>query len=165
MDVHMPKVDGIQAARMISAELPRVKIVMLTVSEEDRDLLEAIKAGAHGYLLKNLEPEELFEYLAGVSRGEAPLSRVMAAKILAEFTSQAARPKAAEPAEPGEVLSPREREVLALVARGSTNREIASALTLTENTVKNHLRNILDKLHMENRTQAAAYALKHGLTK
>lgn len=165
MDVHMPKMDGIQAVRAISSELPRVKVVMLTVSEQDKDLFDAIKSGAHGYLLKNLEPEDLFDYLAGISRGEAPLSRTMAAKILNEFASQAARPRAAEPAEVMELLTPREKEVLTLVAQGATNKEIASALTLTENTVKNHLRNILEKLHMENRTQAAAYALKHGLTR
>lgn len=165
MDVHMPEVDGIQATRLISTELPQVKVVMLTVSDQDRDLFEAIKSGAHGYLLKNLEPEELFDYLAGISRGEAPISRAMASKILNEFASQAARPKPQEQSEPGEDLTPREKEVLRLVAAGSTNREIAAALTLTENTVKNHLRNILEKLHLENRTQAAAYALKKGLTK
>jgi DNA-binding NarL/FixJ family response regulator len=163
MDVHMPKVGGIEATRMIAAELPRVKVVMLTVSDQDKDLFEAVKSGAHGYLLKNLEPEELFDYLAGISRGEAPISRTMAAKILNEFASQAARPRAPESAEPVELLTPREREVLKLVASGATNREIGTALTLTENTVKNHLRNILEKLHVENRTQAAAYALKKGL--
>ncbi len=164
MDVHMPGVDGIQATRMITTALPEVKVVMLTVSDQDRDLFEAIKSGAHGYLLKNLEPEELFDYLSGISRGEAPLSRVMAAKILNEFASQAARPKGADAPESSEALTPREKEVLKLVASGATNKEIATSLTLTENTVKNHLRNILEKLHLENRTQAAAYALKMGLT-
>ncbi len=164
MDVHMPKVDGIQATRMITAELPEVKVVMLTVSDQDKDLFEAVKSGAHGYLLKNLEPEELFDYLAGISRGEAPISRSMATKILNEFASQAGKARAPEATEPSEVLTPREREVLKLVASGATNKEIATALTLTENTVKNHLRNILEKLHLENRTQAAAYALKKGLT-
>lgn len=164
MDVHMPKLDGIHATRMLVAELPEVKVVMLTVSDQDKDLFEAVKSGAHGYLLKNLEPEELFDYLAGISRGEAPISRTMAAKILNEFASQAAKPRAPEAAAPSEVLTPREREVLKLVSSGATNKEIASALTLTENTVKNHLRNILEKLHLENRTQAAAYALKKGLS-
>ena len=164
MDVHMPTVDGIQATRMIAAELPQVKVVMLTVSDQDKDLFEAVKSGAHGYLLKNLEPEELFDYLAGISRGEAPISRTMAAKILNEFASQAGKTRTQEAVEPSEALTPREREVLKLVASGATNKEIATALTLTENTVKNHLRNILEKLHLENRTQAAAYALKKGLT-
>jgi two-component system, NarL family, nitrate/nitrite response regulator NarL len=163
MDVHMPNLGGIEAARLIRAELPDTRVVMLTVSDQDRDLFEAIKSGAHGYLLKNLEPEELFGYLTGVLRGEAPISRTMAAKILSEFSSQASRTRHAPAGEPLSELTPREREVLKLVAAGTTNREIASALTLTENTVKNHLRNILDKLHLENRVQAAAYALKMGL--
>lgn len=164
MDLHMPGMDGIQATREISSELPQVKVVMLTVSDQDKDLFDAIKSGAHGYLLKNLEPEDLFQYLAGISRGEAPISRSMATRILSEYASQASRPREAERSEPDEILTPREREVLALVAGGATNKEIAVALTLTENTVKNHLRNILEKLHLENRTQAAAYALKKGLT-
>jgi two-component system, NarL family, nitrate/nitrite response regulator NarL len=164
MDVHMPNLGGIEATRQIRAELPETRVVMLTVSDQDRDLFEAIKSGASGYLLKNLEPDELFGYLTGVFRGEAPISRTMAAKILSEFSSQASRGKSAQPNEPLSELTPREREVLKLVAAGATNREIAAALTLTENTVKNHLRNILDKLHLENRVQAAAYALKMGLT-
>lgn len=165
MDLHMPGVNGIEATRNIRSELPQVKVVMLTVSDRDQDLFEAIKNGAHGYLLKNLEPEELFDYLAGVSRGEAPLSRTMAAKILSEFASQASRTREPSPSQPSGDLTAREREVLRLVASGATNKEIAAALTLTENTVKNHLRNILEKLHLENRVQAAAYALKMGLNK
>ena len=166
MDVHMPEMDGIQATRMLRAELPDVKVVMLTVSDQDRDLFEAIKSGAHGYLLKNLEPEELFDYLGGISRGEAPISRTMAARILSEFASRAPKDKEkpSSRAESSSDLTPREREVLKLVASGATNKEIAAALTLTENTVKNHLRNILEKLHLENRVQAAAYALRMGLT-
>ncbi len=163
MDVHMPGVDGIQATRLIKAELPAVKVVMLTVSDQDKDLFEAIKGGAHGYLLKNLEPEELFEYLGGISRGEAPISRTMASRILNEFASQSSREKASASTESSGDLTAREREVLKLVAAGATNREIATALTVSENTVKNHLRNILEKLHLENRVQAAAYALKMGL--
>ncbi len=159
----MPGMDGIEATRKIREELPAVKVVMLTVSDQDRDLFEAIKNGAHGYLLKNLEPEELFDYLAGISRGEAPISRIMATKLLSEFAAQASRTKEPASSEPSTELTPREREVLKLVASGATNREIATALTLTENTVKNHLRNILEKLHLENRVQAAAYALKTGL--
>ncbi len=165
MDVHMPGIGGIEAARQIRAELPQVKVVMLTVSDQDQDLFEAIKGGAHGYLLKNLEPEELYDYLEGVARGEAPISRTMAAKILNEFAAQATRARELPATEPYDDLTPREKEVLSLVAGGATNREIAAALTLTENTVKNHLRNILEKLHLENRVQAAAYALRKGLHK
>lgn len=163
MDVHMPNVNGIEATRRIKAELPYVKVVMLTVSDQDQDLFEAIKSGAQGYLLKNLEPNELFDYLEGISRGEAPISRAMASRILSEFASQASRERAPRTPEPIGALTAREKEVLKLVASGATNREIAVALTLTENTVKNHLRNILEKLHLENRVQAAAYALKMGL--
>ncbi len=163
MDLHMPVMDGIEATRRIRTELPDVKVVMLTVSDQDKDLFEAIKSGAHGYLLKNLEPEELFDYLTGIVRGEAPISRTMAAKLLNEFAAQASRGKNPSPPETNNELTPREREVLKLVASGATNRDIATALTLTENTVKNHLRNILEKLHLENRVQAAAWALKMGL--
>jgi len=163
MDLHMPGMNGIEATRQIRAELPEVKVVVLTVSDQDRDLFEAIKSGAHGYLLKNLEPEELIDYLMGISRGEAPISRLMATKLLNEFAAQASRSKEPPPTEQSGELTPREREVLKMVASGATNRQIAVALTLTENTVKNHLRNILEKLHLENRVQAAAWALKTGL--
>ncbi len=163
MDLHMPRVGGIEATRRIRVELPEVKVVVLTVSDQDRDLFEAIKSGAHGYLLKNLEPEELFDYLGGISRGEAPISRTMATRLLNEFANQASRTRESATVEPSNDLTPREREVLKLVASGASNREIAVALTLTENTVKNHLRHILEKLHLENRVQAAAYALKMGL--
>jgi len=165
MDVHMPGIGGIVAARQIRSELPQIKVVMLTVSDQDQDLFEAIRSGAHGYLLKNLEPEELYDYLGGIARGEAPISRTMAAKILNEFAAQSARVKDPSATKARDDLTPREREVLSFVAGGATNREIAGALTLTENTVKNHLRNILEKLHVENRVQAAAYALRTGLAK
>jgi len=160
MDIAMPVCDGLEATRRILAEMPYVKIVILTVAEDDQSLFEAIKSGAHGYLLKKLEPEELFELLRGVSRGEAPISRFMAAKIMHEFSRLAKRVKS----EPGtQQLTDREREVLQLVAQGLTNKEIADRLVITENTVKNHLKNILAKLHLENRVQAAAYAVQQGL--
>ncbi|MFQ6057297.1 MAG: response regulator [Anaerolineae bacterium] len=161
MDITMPVCDGREATRLIMEEMPYVKIVMLTVSDDDRDLFEAIKAGAQGYLLKKLEPEELFEMLRGVSRGEAPISRLMASKILREFSRQTRlQPRGGEP---GSALTDREREVLQLVTEGLSNAEIAEALYITENTVKNHLRNILAKLHLENRVQAAVYAVRKGL--
>ena len=162
MDLHMPGMGGIEATRRIRAELPEVKVVILTVSDQDRDLFEAIRGGAHGYLLKNLEPEELFDYLKGVSQGEAPISGRMAARLMEEFAARSERPREADTDPLGE-LTAREREVLRLVAAGASNREIATALTLSENTVKNHIRNILEKLHLDNRVQAAAYALKMGL--
>lgn len=161
MDITMPGMSGRQATRIIKEEMPYVKIVMLTVSERDSDLFHAIRSGADGYLLKDLEPEELYRLCRGVFRGEAPLSPLMAAKILREFSSLAdARTGAVGPA--GK-LTPREIEVLELIVKGDTNKEIADTLCVAESTVKNHLRNILAKLHLKNRVQAAAYAVREGL--
>lgn len=165
MDIQMPTCDGLQATQIIKKELPYVKIVMLTVSDDDRSLFEAIKAGAQGYLLKNLEPDDLFGMLAGVVRGEAAITRIMAAKILNEFAALSRRVEPAPAASPVNNLSAREREVLDLVVKGATNKEIAAQLCITENTVKNHLRNILEKLHLENRVQAAAFAVREGIIK
>jgi len=159
MDIWMPNCDGLEATRRVKKEMPYVKIVMLTVSDSDRSLFEAIKCGAQGYLLKNLEPEELFDLLRGVFRGEAPISRPLAARILEEFARQA---KGA-PAPSSTKLTQREKEVLRLLAEGASNKEIAAALCISENTVKNHLRNIMEKLHLQNRVQVAVYAVKEGL--
>src|SRR3990167_4778867 len=161
MDVYMPGGNGLEATRRIKEALPSVKVVILTVSDEDKNLFEAIKCGAHGYLLKKIEPRDLFEMLRGVFRGEAPISRATAAKILNEFAAQARR---ATEEIPEEKLSPKEREVIELLTKGRTNKEIGNKLGITENTVKNHLKNILDKLHLENRVQAATFALQHKLT-
>ncbi len=161
MDIQMPGWDGLKATQLIKEEMPYVKIVMLTISDEDKDLFEAIKSGAQGYLLKNIEPEELFELLRGVYRGEAPISGLTAARILDEFARLAEKETWVPIA--GNNLTPREKEVLQLVAQGATNKEIASQLFIAENTVKNHLRNILAKLHVQNRVQAAAYARREGL--
>jgi DNA-binding NarL/FixJ family response regulator len=161
MDIYMPGGNGLEATRRIREDLPASKVVILTVSEEDQNLFEAIKSGAHGYLLKKIELAELFEMLRGVSGGEAPISRATAAKILEGFARQARE----EPPAPAEDrLSHKEREVIELVARGMTNKEIGNELRISENTVKNHLKHILDKLHLENRVQAAAFALQNKLT-
>ena len=160
MDVYMPEVGGLEATRKIKDSLPYVKIVMLTVSEEEGDLFEAIKAGAHGYLLKNIEPKELLRSLRDVFQGEAPISKRAATKLLDEF----ARLSRGDSRKEQDNLSPREREVLEHLTTGATNKEIASSLCISENTVKNHLKNILAKLHLQNRVQAAAYALRKGLT-
>jgi DNA-binding NarL/FixJ family response regulator len=138
-----------------------VHIIMLTVSDDDRDLFAAIKNGAEGYLLKNLEPYQLFEMLEGVRRGEAPISGAVAAKILQEFRQPTQN--AAQDPKVRDELTPREIDVLKRVVEGATNKEIAEALTITENTVKIHLRNILEKLHLQNRIQAAVYAVREGL--
>ncbi|MDQ7820386.1 MAG: response regulator transcription factor [Armatimonadota bacterium] len=154
MDIKMPGVDGLAATRRIKAEMPYVKILMLTVSETDEDLFEAIKAGASGYLLKNVDPEYLVACLRQAQRGEVPIAPTMASKILREL---------AAPPEPAPPLTARERQVLELLAAGKSNKEIALDLKISENTVKNHLRNILEKLHLQNRVQAALYAVRMGL--
>lgn len=159
MDIYMPDMGGLQATKLIKAEIPEVKIVILTVSDDEQDLFEAIKNGAEGYLLKNMTGEEFGEMVSGIVRGELPMPRKLAGKILTEF--QNLSKKAAEIPAPG--LSAREKEVLSLVAKGSRNREIAACLFISEETVKYHLRNILNKLHLSNRAQAIAYAVKEGL--
>jgi DNA-binding NarL/FixJ family response regulator len=161
MDVNMPECDGLEATRLIKQELPGIQIIMLTVSDDDDDLFTAIKSGAKGYLLKNLEPEQLFDMLEGVRQGEAPISGTIAARILQEFRQPEQTSFKLE--EGGEALTPREIEVLEQVVYGATNKEIAEALYITENTVKIHLRNILEKLQVQNRIQAAVHAVREGL--
>jgi DNA-binding NarL/FixJ family response regulator len=161
MDIAMPRCNGLEATRTIKREMPHVKIVILTVSDDDQNLFEAIKSGAQGYLLKNLEPYQLHDLLESISRGEAPLSGAIAAKILKEFTHPSSA--SSQESQVVEVLTSRETEILQLVVEGLTNKEIASALVISENTVKIHLRNILEKLHLQNRIQAAVYAVRQGL--
>jgi len=163
MDINMGEDSGIEATRRIREAIPTAKVVMLTAVAEDKNLFEAIKAGAYGYLLKNVQPESLFETLRGVARGEAAISRSTAAKIINEFRNQSEQtPKGyLEPHQ--EELSEREMEALALIAQGMTNKEIGHALHIAENTVKNHLKSILGKLHLQNRVQAATFALEKGL--
>ncbi len=156
----MPEMGGLEATRIIKAEMPDVKVVILTVSDDEEDLFEAIKSGAQGYLLKKLKSEVFFDLIAGVAQGEAPISPRMAAKMLEEF-SRYGRAKARADSERN--LTDREEEVLQLVAQGKTNKEIASQLVISESTVKYHLRNILEKLHLENRAQVMAYAAQRGL--
>lgn len=158
LDINMPKLSGLEALARIKAAAPDTRVVMLTISDAGRDVFEAVKLGAHGYVLKNAAPEELFLVLRGVARGEAAISGALAAKILQDIE---ARPAAS--AAPAARLSERENQVLRLVAQGLTNKDIASNLGIAENTVKNHLRNILDKLHLDNRVQLAAYAAKSGM--
>ena len=159
MDLSMPRCDGLEATRRLKAAFPYLTIVILTALEDDQNLFEAVRCGAQGYLLKKIEPQALFANLRGVVRGEASISRLMAGKLLGEFNRQANRPAA-----PGgrPELSPREKEILGHVAQGKSNKEIATNLAIAENTVKNHLKNILEKLHLENRVQAATFALREG---
>jgi DNA-binding NarL/FixJ family response regulator len=162
MDVHMPNRDGLEATKIIKQELPHVQIVMLTVSDDDDDLFEAIKNGAKGYLLKDLEPERLFDLLDKVRQGEAAISAPIATKILKELR-QPERTTTREAEPTIDALTPREIEVLEQVVTGATNKEIAETLHITENTVKIHLRNILEKLQVQNRIQAAVHAVREGL--
>jgi two-component system nitrate/nitrite response regulator NarL len=164
MDVTMPRCTGPEATRLIVREMPDVQIVMLSVSDDDQDLFAAIRAGAMGYLLKSMKPDELFAQLRGVAAGEAPINRLMAAKILREFAKSPVQPEP-RPADWPQEITEREREVLQCVAKGMSNREIGEALNIAENTVKNHVRSILDKLHLANRAQMAAYAVQTGLNK
>jgi two-component system NarL family response regulator len=162
MDVRMPRASGIEAARTIRAAMPATRVIMLTVSDRDDDLFEAVKAGANGYLLKEVSIEELANAVRAVARGQSLISPTMASKLLAEFNVLAARapdvPRAAAPQ-----LTSRELDVLRLAARGSTNREIAGSLGIAENTVKNHMRNVLEKLHLHSRTEAVMYAVREHL--
>ncbi len=161
MDINMPHLDGLAATRILTTENPSARVIMLTVSDVDENLFEAIKSGAAGYLLKNTETDAFFAMLEGVSQGEAPISRQLAAKILREF----ARRMSDDKKEERETLSDREKQVLGFVAEGLINRDIAARLSLSENTVKYHLKNILQKLHLRNRAQAVAYAVQSGLLK
>ena len=157
MDVRMPNVSGLEATARIKERHPEVAIVMLTVSEEEADLFRAIKAGAQGYLLKNLEAPQLRAMLEGVARGEPAITPATAARIIDEFLRTPGHPK------PTQKLTDRELEVLKLVTAGQRNREIAVELGISENTVKFHLKNIVEKLHAQNRAELAARAVREGL--
>ncbi len=161
MDLTMPDMDGLEATRIITSELPEVKVVVLTASNEDDDLFEAIKSGAEGYLLKDLQAEKFFALLEGVSRGEPALTPLLARKLLAELKNpRSVAKKAVDP----DALTRRETEVLeAMVAGITTNRKLAEHLSVSENTIKFHMRNILDKLHLHNRAQVVSYAIRHKI--
>jgi DNA-binding NarL/FixJ family response regulator len=160
MDIDMPGDDGIATTRRLKAEFPQVTVVMLTVHDATEKLLEAIKAGAQGYLVKNIRSSELLDQLRGLRRGEAAITRRMAARILEEF--QRGQAVAAESSNSPNELTSRELEVLNLVADRLSNKEIAARLVISEHTVKNHLKNILGKLHLRSRREAADYGMARG---
>jgi len=160
MDINMPRLGGLEATRQIKTQLPDTKIVMLTVSDDERDLFDAVKAGAEGYLLKNMAGAEFGQMLVGLSQGIPAVSRSLAGKLLSEFGRQVRQEPAVRKADD---LTEREREVLQLIARGSTNREVARVLVISENTVNFHVKNILGKLHAHTRAEAAVRALREGL--
>jgi len=161
MDLTMPEMDGLEATQRLAAELPDLKVIVLTASDDDGSLFQAIKSGAKGYLLKDLESEKFFGLLEGVARGEPALTPTLARKLLDEF----ARPeKQAKQSYDPDALTERETEVLELMVDGVTsNRKLAKRLGVSENTVKFHVRNILDKLHLHNRAQVVAYALRNRI--
>lgn len=163
MDIRMPRRGGMEATRLIRQEMPGINILMLTVSDEEADLFEAIKAGARGYLLKNIDTAKLLEAVRLIAGGGVVISSPMAENLLNEFASMAERQAPVPPKVARTNLTDREREILSQLARGHSNREIGQVLTISENTVRAHLRNILEKLHLHNRIQAAAYAIKEGL--
>ncbi len=156
MDIELPGEDGVIATQQLKVEMPAVTVVMLTVRDDSQTLFEAIKAGAQGYLIKNVRSGELLEQLRGLARGEAAISRRLAGRILEEIRGRH------EPLGPEEVLTAREMEVLELVLARLSNAEIAERLVISEHTVKNHMKSILSKLHLRNRHQAAAYGIARG---
>ena len=157
MDLVMPGVDGVEATRQIRAANPDSKVIVLTSFAEDDKVFPSIKAGAIGYLLKNVSPPDLAKAIIAVHKGEAQLNPEIAAKLMSEFSGRDAKPDV-------EKLTDRERQVLRLIAQGLNNREIAESLVISEKTCKTHVSNILSKLHLADRTQAAIYAHKKGLT-
>jgi DNA-binding NarL/FixJ family response regulator len=163
MDLNMPYCSGLEATQALQTEMPQINILVLTVSDKESDLFAAMKFGAKGYLLKNTEPEELVYAIFHIARGGVIVSPLMATKLLTEFKDLTAGAERESTKEIESNLSQREEEVLQQLSQGATNKEIADSLFISENTVKTHLRNIMDKLHLANRSQAAAYAVKRGL--
>jgi DNA-binding NarL/FixJ family response regulator len=175
MDIQMPRCDGVAATRLIKAEMPECKIIMLTMSDNEQDLFEAVKSGASGYLLKRLDAEDFFVYLAELQAGHPPFSPGLAEKILQEFThpsrrfetrrSPAACGATDEQAEVRQEtsLSSRQVQILTLVTQGQTYHQVAETIGIAERTVKYHMAEILDRLHLDNRAQVIAYAARMGL--
>jgi DNA-binding NarL/FixJ family response regulator len=162
MDVRMPRHDGIEACSAIKEAVPSAKIIMLTMSDEEADLYEAIKAGASGYLLKDLPADELASSIRAVHTGQSLISPTLASKLLTEFAAMVKRTDTTQSI-PTPRLTSREMEVLKLVARGMNNRDVARDLFISENTVKNHVRNILEKLQLHSRMEAVMYAVREKL--
>lgn len=164
MDVEMPVMGGLEAAQAIKMDRPETKIIMLTVSDDEEDLLTAVRQGVDGYLLKEMHPAQLFEMVRLVMQDQTPVSPSLVSRLVTELRTlgKPARQVAPETEEPA--LSQREIAVLRCVSQGLTNKEIAKKLSISDGTVKNHVHNALHKLHMENRVQAASYVVRHGLS-
>lgn len=158
LDIHMPEMTGLEALKQIKAQLPETRVVMLTVSEAEESLVEAIRNGADGYLLKHLSGTEFIEMLDGLKRGEAAITRKSASYLMKQLSKpELPQEKATQP------LSEREQEILGLLAEGLSNKAISEKVSLSENTVKYHIKNILHKLNVQNRTEAVMYALRNDL--
>lgn len=157
LDISMPKMDGLEALQLIKAEFPETRVVILTVSDNDDDLFASIRAGADGYLHKDLAASEFLEMLAGLERGEAAITRKTAARLMSGFQNLAQEPESVD------TLTKREIQLLHWMVEGHSNKAIAKELFISENTVKYHIRNIFQKLGVQNRTEAVAYALREGL--
>ncbi len=160
MDINMPVMDGLEATRQIKRLNPSIRILILTVSDTEEALFEAVKAGASGYVLKNASPSLVIESVKRVSTGEPVIPGNLAMQIISEFSEPSERPTRRGV----DQLTDRELEVLRQLSTGATNKDIANTLYISENTVRNHVRNILEKLHLSNRVQAAAYAMREGYT-
>ena len=161
MDVEMPVMDGVTAVRLMREQVPATRVLMLTVSESDEHLFDAVRFGAHGYLLKDLRPEALYDMIRLAMKGETPLSPAVAGKLLRDVRERrTVSPSTPDHNDPG--LTRREIEILQLVADGLSNKEIGGRLSITEGTVKNHVHNALEKLQLENRIQAAAFVVRQG---
>ncbi len=175
MDIHLPLCDGVSATRLIKAEMPECKIVMLTMSEDEDDLFEAVRSGASGYLLKNLDAEEFFAYLDDLQTGHPPFSPGLGEKILKCFSAHVNQQKSQAKGisfpdlqvkcDEKTSLSSRQIQILTLVANGQTYSQVADTLKISERTVKYHMAEILNCLHLQNRTQVIAYAARTGFTR
>ena len=163
LDVDMPVMSGVEAVKLIREQVLDVKVIMLTVSDYEDHVLDALRNGAHGYLLKDLRPEQLHDMIRSVMRNETPISPADAGRLLREIREGGVRKVSTPSEEEARSVTPRELEILRLVAEGLSNKEVAKRLVITEGTVKNHVHNALEKLHLENRIQAAAYVIRQGL--
>lgn len=160
MDIQMPDMDGIEATRLIHNEMPHVGIVFVTMYENDEYVFRGIQAGGRGYILKDANPETMLRAIRAVANGESLLGPTIALKVMRQFAAMEKTPVGVM-----ESLTPRETEVLQRIAEGMSNKEIASSLLISEKTVKNHINNILSKLHLYDRTQATIYAIRKGIVK
>jgi two-component system, NarL family, nitrate/nitrite response regulator NarL len=156
MDIEMPVMNGLEATKLIKESSPFMKVIILSVSDNVADLFTAIQYGAQGYLLKNMDPDDWLAYLHSVVEGSSEATRDMAGKLLYQFREKDLQHSTTLP-----TLTPREKEILMLIAEGITNKQIGEQLFIAENTVKNHTKNLLEKLKLENRVQLASYAIKH----